>query len=104
MRIPTSSSSSCFRLGDVTCSALAGIVLGFWQSDVIRIATARLNFNIRPGGVPRAALASLLLDVGPSGRRSAALNGVVPALLRSGLLGRQGPPNHRLSEHCGRRH
>ena len=72
LSIPASS-SSCFWLDGAIHSALAG-------------------FDIRPGGATRAAPAGLLLGVGPSGRRCAALTGIVPALLRSGLLGRLGPP------------
>ena len=85
LRFPTSlSSSSCYQLCDAARSTLAG-------------------FNIRPGGALRAAPADLLLSIGPGGRRSAALAGVIFALPCLGLLGRQGPSSHRLSELYGLR-
>jgi len=67
------------------------------------VALTGLNFDVRPGGAIRTALAGLLDVVSLSGCFSTALADVA-LLLCSSLLGRLGPSSHRLPRLRGLRH
>ena len=107
LRAPTSSCSSCLRLGGIACFALAGS--DFRLGGVIRSAPA--GSNARLGGDLRVTPAGFPLGIGPGGRRGLALTSVACVLLCSGQLGLQGPSSHRFAElfglclyvHSGRR-
>ena len=70
----------------------------------IRVVPTAPDFDVQPGGIIYAAPADLPLGVSLSGRYSAALAGVDPALRRSSLLGLLGPSSHRLLELRGLHH
>jgi hypothetical protein len=61
-----------------------------------RVALTGLNFDVRPGGAICVAPAGLLGVVSLSGCFGASSADIAILFMRSGLLGRLGPPSHGL--------